>query len=245
MPGHVDGNELALRAVLGQQVSVAAARRLGARLVAAYGKPLERPEGTLTHCFPAAETLAAADPATLPMPRSPRRRADRAGRRAGVGRAVAGSRGRPGPRRGAVAGPARHRAVDGGLHPDARAVRPGRVPARGRRRAQGARPAGRAAGRDGRGAGRWAEAGPRGRGGAGRELAPVAFLRRTSPVGYLSRREEECHDQPVRGAGPDAPRLSHIVSSPIGRLLLTGDGHALTGLWMLDADRHSARVEDG
>ncbi len=47
----------------------------------------------------------------------------------------------------------------------------------------------------------------------------------------------------------DAPRLSHIVSSPIGRLLLTGDGHALTGLWMLDAPsfsgRHSARVEQG
>ena len=45
----------------------------------------------------------------------------------------------------------------------------------------------------------------------------------------------------------DAPRLSHIVSSPIGRLLLTGDGHALTGLWMLDSlrfsGRHSARVE--
>ncbi len=69
-PGHVDGSELALRAVLGQQVSVAAARRLGARLVTAYGKPLERPDGTLTHCFPAAETLAAADPAALPMPRS-------------------------------------------------------------------------------------------------------------------------------------------------------------------------------
>ena len=70
VPGHIDGNELALRAVLGQQVSVAAARRLGARLVAAYGKPLERPEGTLTHCFPTAETLAGADPATLPMPRA-------------------------------------------------------------------------------------------------------------------------------------------------------------------------------
>jgi AraC family transcriptional regulator of adaptative response / DNA-3-methyladenine glycosylase II len=68
-PGHVDGGELALRAVLGQQVSVAAARRLGARLVAAYGKPLSRPDGPLTHCFPAAETLAAADPAALPMPR--------------------------------------------------------------------------------------------------------------------------------------------------------------------------------
>ena len=69
-PGHVDGSELALRAVLGQQVSVAAARRLGTRLVAAYGKPLSRPDGPLTHCFPTAETLAAADPATLPMPRS-------------------------------------------------------------------------------------------------------------------------------------------------------------------------------
>jgi len=44
----------------------------------------------------------------------------------------------------------------------------------------------------------------------------------------------------------DAPRLSHIVSSPIGRLLLTGDGQALTGLWMLDAPalsgRHPARA---
>jgi len=39
----------------------------------------------------------------------------------------------------------------------------------------------------------------------------------------------------------DASRLSHIVSSPIGRLLLFGDGHALTGLWMIDADRHTAR----
>jgi AraC family transcriptional regulator, regulatory protein of adaptative response / DNA-3-methyladenine glycosylase II len=69
-PGHVDGSELALRAVFGQQVSVAAARRLGARLVATYGKPLERPEGPLTHCFPAADTLASADPAALPMPRA-------------------------------------------------------------------------------------------------------------------------------------------------------------------------------
>ena len=67
-PGHVDGDELAMRAVLGQQVSVAAARRLGARLTAEYGKPLARPSGTLTHCFPDAATVAAADPAALPMP---------------------------------------------------------------------------------------------------------------------------------------------------------------------------------
>ena len=43
----------------------------------------------------------------------------------------------------------------------------------------------------------------------------------------------------------DAPRLSHTVSSPIGRLLLLGDGHALTGLWMIDAERHTSRLGDG
>jgi len=43
----------------------------------------------------------------------------------------------------------------------------------------------------------------------------------------------------------DVPRLSHIVSSPIGRLLLLGDGHALTGLWMIDAERHTSRFGDG
>ncbi len=69
-PGHVDGDELALRAVLGQQVSVAAARRLGARLAAEYGKPLVQPRGTLTHRFPDAATIAAADPDTLPMPQA-------------------------------------------------------------------------------------------------------------------------------------------------------------------------------
>ena len=44
-------------------------------------------------------------------------------------------------------------------------------------------------------------------------------------------------------AAPDTrtPRLSHVVDSPIGRLLLTGDGHALTGLWMIDASRHETK----
>jgi AraC family transcriptional regulator of adaptative response / DNA-3-methyladenine glycosylase II len=69
-PGHVDGSELALRAVLGQQVSVAAARTLGARLTASYGKPLAAPREGLTHLFPDAEMIAGADPAALPMPRA-------------------------------------------------------------------------------------------------------------------------------------------------------------------------------
>jgi AraC family transcriptional regulator of adaptative response / DNA-3-methyladenine glycosylase II len=68
VPGHVDAHELAIRAVLGQQVSVAGAATLAARLVAAYGEPLERPIGGVTHLFPAAEALADADPAHLAMP---------------------------------------------------------------------------------------------------------------------------------------------------------------------------------
>ena len=47
------------------------------------------------------------------------------------------------------------------------------------------------------------------------------------------------------GADLAAPPLSHIVSTPIGRLLLTGDGYALTGLYMIDADRHASRPGTG
>ena len=46
---------------------------------------------------------------------------------------------------------------------------------------------------------------------------------------------------PFVAADACAPHLCHIVSSPIGRLLLLGDGHALTGLWMIDAERHTTR----
>jgi AraC family transcriptional regulator of adaptative response / DNA-3-methyladenine glycosylase II len=66
--GAVDGDELALRAVLGQQVSVAGAATLAARLVAAYGEPLPRPSGAVTHVFPTVDAVAAADPGTLAMP---------------------------------------------------------------------------------------------------------------------------------------------------------------------------------
>ena len=79
-PGAVDGNELAIRAVLGQQVSVAAARRLGARLAALCGTPLlasaaatagTAPEAggqELTCVFPDVAVIAGLDPAVLPMP---------------------------------------------------------------------------------------------------------------------------------------------------------------------------------
>ena len=70
VPGCVDAGEIAIRAVLGQQVSVAAARTQAARLVERCGEPLPEPAGTITHLFPEPAALAALDPETLPMPRA-------------------------------------------------------------------------------------------------------------------------------------------------------------------------------
>jgi len=71
-PGAVDGPELAVRAVLGQQVSVAAARTLAGRLVAAFGAALDGssggPSGGLTHRFPRPDVLAGVAPGDLPLP---------------------------------------------------------------------------------------------------------------------------------------------------------------------------------
>ncbi len=75
VPGAWDGFELAVRAVLGQQVSVAAATRLAGKLVAAFGQPLA-PEAPargagLSHVFPSPEALVEADIAlALNMPRA-------------------------------------------------------------------------------------------------------------------------------------------------------------------------------
>ncbi|MET9276594.1 AlkA N-terminal domain-containing protein [Streptomyces anthocyanicus] len=72
VPRTVDEAEFAVRAVLGQQVSTAAARTHAARLVTAHGDPVDDPEGGLTHLFPSTEALAAVDPGTLAMPRTRR-----------------------------------------------------------------------------------------------------------------------------------------------------------------------------
>jgi AraC family transcriptional regulator of adaptative response / DNA-3-methyladenine glycosylase II len=74
VPGHVDPHELAVRAVLGQQVSVRGASTLAARATSLYGEQLERPVGGVTHMFPSAETLASVDLGRLGVP-SARRRA--------------------------------------------------------------------------------------------------------------------------------------------------------------------------
>ncbi len=72
-PGAWDGFELAVRAILGQQVTVTAARNLAGRLTAAYGEAFTDPAGQalgLTRLFPRPEALALLDEDQLPMPRA-------------------------------------------------------------------------------------------------------------------------------------------------------------------------------
>ena len=59
-----------MRAVVGQQISVPAARTIAGRILTAFGKPLTVPEGSLTHVFPAPEVVAGADLRKLGMPRA-------------------------------------------------------------------------------------------------------------------------------------------------------------------------------
>jgi len=68
--GAAEPDEMAIRAVLGQQITVAAARRLAGTLVAERGEPLPAPSGGLTHLFPETQRLADADYAELGMPES-------------------------------------------------------------------------------------------------------------------------------------------------------------------------------
>ena len=69
-PGAVDPFEIAVRGVVGQQVSVAGARTVTGRIVEAAGDVLTVANDRLTHVFPSPDRLAALDPTTLPMPRA-------------------------------------------------------------------------------------------------------------------------------------------------------------------------------
>ncbi len=58
VPGAVDGFEIGVRAILGQQVTVAAARTVAGRFAAAFGNPIESPFAAVTTVFPAPERVA-------------------------------------------------------------------------------------------------------------------------------------------------------------------------------------------
>ena len=123
VPGAVDGYEIAVRAVLGQQISVRAASTHAGRLVHAAGEPLARPRGAVTHLFPAAEAIRDAPDAAFAMPE--RRRDD-----AALARRRAARRSDR---------PAGDRALDAVLRRDARTGRSRRLAADRPRRAPRAR----------------------------------------------------------------------------------------------------------
>jgi AraC family transcriptional regulator, regulatory protein of adaptative response / DNA-3-methyladenine glycosylase II len=70
VPGTFDGFELLIRAIYGQQVSVAGARTSLGRLATRFGTPLDGPVGGITHLFPSPAQVAAIPPEDLGMPRA-------------------------------------------------------------------------------------------------------------------------------------------------------------------------------
>jgi AraC family transcriptional regulator of adaptative response / DNA-3-methyladenine glycosylase II len=65
LPGAIDGFEVAVRAILGQQVTVKAASTLAARFAQAFGEPAATPYGALRTVFPAPAAIAALEPADI------------------------------------------------------------------------------------------------------------------------------------------------------------------------------------
>jgi AraC family transcriptional regulator of adaptative response / DNA-3-methyladenine glycosylase II len=109
-PGAWDGLELGVRAILGQQITVPAAVKLAVRLTAEYGEPLP-PEWAgegLTHAFPSADRLAAADIASHGLMPGARARAI-----SGLAAAVVADPNLFGPRAGLEAAVAALRALPG------------------------------------------------------------------------------------------------------------------------------------
>jgi len=70
VPGAVGAHELVFRALIGQQISLAAAAICAAKLADRYGEPVDSADPRLHRLLPTAEALAAVDPAELPMPRA-------------------------------------------------------------------------------------------------------------------------------------------------------------------------------
>ena len=68
LPGEVEGIDAAIRAVIHQQVSVASARSVCSRLIAAHGQPLAKPVGAVSRLFPGAAIWASLEPESLGLP---------------------------------------------------------------------------------------------------------------------------------------------------------------------------------
>ena len=180
VPGHVDPDEIAFRAVLGQQVSLAGAATLAGRLVVDYGDPLRAPLGSVTHLFPRAGALANADPERLPMPASRRRALIGLAKALDEGGVKLGAAADRAEARRAASRVARDRPVDRRLCGAQGAARPRRVPAVRPRPAPSARAIG-------------PRRQSRQRHKARRKLAPIPRVRAHASVG--NPRESVCFRQ--------------------------------------------------
>lgn len=76
VPGAVDGFEIAVRAIVGQQVSVSGARTIAGRLAARFGETLPETSGSLTHTFPTAHVIAVTAPEDVSILGMPRKRGE-------------------------------------------------------------------------------------------------------------------------------------------------------------------------
>ena len=238
VPGAADGFELAVRAVIGQQVSVTGARTVAGRLVQAAGEPLPAPLGAVTHLFPTPAALVA-----LGRAQSGRvlHAGDPAARRGGTGASRRhrrrGDRPRCRPRRAAPlpGGASRHRPVDGGVRRHARSARSRRLHADGPRHPSGGRRARPARRPD-------TSARP------DRTLAAVAQLRNGPPVGTSGRRHTATPD-PTDERTCCMTTTTNLTATmpldtPIGQIVLESDGDVLIGLRLPNAMGLGRRDEE-
>ena len=65
VPGSLDGFEIAVRAILGQQVTVAAGRTFAQRVLQTFGEPIQTPWPSVSRCFPTPQSLSLATPESL------------------------------------------------------------------------------------------------------------------------------------------------------------------------------------
>jgi AraC family transcriptional regulator of adaptative response / DNA-3-methyladenine glycosylase II len=175
VPGAWDGFEIATRAILGQQITVKAATRLGAKLVAALGDPIGEQAGLDARLSTAEAARRREDRRARHAARP--RRGDRRDRCRGRRRSSP-FRAPPRSRRGhnAAAPAARRRRMDRAIHCDARFTRKRRLPCRRRRLAESARD-------------RPAKAARSRIAGSRRSLAALARLRRAASLDGAGDRE--------------------------------------------------------
>ena len=174
LPGSTDGFELAVRAILGQQVSVRAARTFAGRIAEASGTPLERPVEGVTRLFPTAEQLAEGSLGSLGLTKARENTLKRLAELVATGDVdLSGATDREATAERLLAVPGIG-PVDGRVRLDARPAEPRRISGRRPGRPAGLRGA-RVAVRAGRHAG------------ARRALAAVARLRGHAPVERRTR----------------------------------------------------------